>query len=118
MILAVFDLDGTIADTIEDLGDAVNFGLRKLGYPEHDYEQYKIMVGNGTPKLCYRALPDEHKDEADRLHELFREYYTVHYLDKTCLYDGMYSAIKTLSVNGVKLVERVYNAGNLLSVLR
>ena len=103
MILAVFDLDGTIADTIEDLGDAVNFGLRKLGYPEHDYEQYKIMVGNGAPKLCYRALPDEHKDEADRLHELFREYYTVHYLDKTCLYDGMYSAIKALSDNGVKL---------------
>ena len=103
MILAVFDLDGTIADTIEDLGDAVNYGLRVLGYPEHDYEKYKKMVGNGAPVLCFRALPDGHKDEADRLHELFREYYTVHYLDKTRLYAGMDKAVSTLSEAGVKV---------------
>ena len=45
MITAVFDLDGTLANTIADLGDAVNYGLKQLGYPVHDYEAYKKMVG-------------------------------------------------------------------------
>ncbi|MCR5016008.1 MAG: HAD family hydrolase [Ruminococcus sp.] len=103
MILAIFDLDGTIADTIADLGDAVNYGLRVLGHPEHDYEQYKHMVGNGAPVLCQRALPECHKDEADRLHELFREYYAAHYLDKTALYNGIAEALQELSAAGVKL---------------
>ena len=58
MKTAVFDLDGTIADTIYDLGDAVNHGLEKLGCPTHDYEAYKKMVGNGAKKLCERALPE------------------------------------------------------------
>lgn len=59
MITAIFDLDGTLANTIYDLGDAVNYGLEKLGCPTHDYESYKKMVGNGVKKLCERALPEE-----------------------------------------------------------
>ncbi|MDO4864413.1 MAG: HAD family hydrolase [Ruminococcus sp.] len=103
MILAIFDLDGTIADTIADLGDATNYGLRVLGHPEHDYEQYKKMVGNGAPVLCQRALPEGFKHEADRLHELFREYYAEHYLDKTALYDGIKEALYELRDEDVKL---------------
>lgn len=103
MITAIFDLDGTLADTLEDLADATNYGLRQLGYPEHEYEKYKKFVGNGVQKLCFRALPDDKKDDTDRLLEQFSNYYGEHFLDKTRLYDGMYETLKKLSENGVKL---------------
>ena len=101
--LAIFDLDGTLADTICDLGDAVNYGLEKLGCPTHDYAAYKLMVGNGVKKLCERALPEDKKDKAEELHRLFSEYYNVHYLDKTSLYDGMRETLGRLRDNGVIL---------------
>ena len=101
--LAVFDLDGTLADTIYDLGDAVNFGLEQLGCPTHDYAEYKKMVGNGARKLCFRALPDDKKDKAEELYLMFKEYYSHHYLDKTRLYDGMRETLERLRNNGVIL---------------
>lgn len=103
MKTAIFDLDGTIADTICDLGNAVNYGLEQLGCPTHSYEKYKKMVGNGAKKLCERALPDSKKDKAVELHRLFSEYYGSHYLDKTKLYDGMKETLELLSKNGVIL---------------
>ncbi|MCR5600277.1 MAG: HAD family hydrolase [Ruminococcus sp.] len=103
MITAVFDLDGTIADTICDLGDAVNYGLERLGCPAHDHEAYKKMVGNGAKKLCERALPEEKKENSAELHKLFKEYYSEHYLDKTKLYDGMKETLEKLQNSGVVL---------------
>ncbi len=103
MITAIFDLDGTIADTICDLGDAVNRGLSEMGCPQHDYETYKKMVGNGARKLCERALPEERKSETDRLHELFRQNYAENYLCKTKLYDGMADTLAALDKAGVVL---------------
>lgn len=101
--LAIFDLDGTLADTLCDLADAVNFGLTQLGYPTHPYESYKIFVGNGVKKLCERALPDDKKDDTDRLLMIFTERYNEHFLDKTCLYDGIKEALTALTDNGVTL---------------
>lgn len=103
MTTAIFDLDGTIANTIYDLGDAVNYGLEKLGFPVHDYEAYKQMVGNGVKKLCWRALPEDKKDKAEELHRLFKEYYSEHYLDKTVLYDGIRETVEKLRNSGVVL---------------
>ena len=103
MITAIFDLDGTLADTIYDLGDAVNYGLEKLGCPTHDYEAYKKMVGNGAKKLCERALPEGKKDKAAELHDFFKEYYSTHYLDKTRLYDGIKETLEKLQGRGVVL---------------
>ena len=103
MITAIFDLDGTLADTIYDLGDAVNYGLEKLGCPTHDYEAYKKMVGNGAKKLCERALPEGKKDKAAELHDFFKEYYSTHYLDKTRLYDGIKETLEKLQSRGVVL---------------
>ena len=103
MITAIFDLDGTLADTICDLGDAVNYGLEKLGCPTHDYESYKQMVGNGAKKLCERALPEGKKDRSAELYGLFREYYSAHYLDKTRLYDGIKETLEKLQSSGVVL---------------
>ncbi|MDE7137308.1 MAG: HAD hydrolase-like protein, partial [Ruminococcus sp.] len=87
MITAIFDLDGTLADTLCDLADATNFALKQLGYPIHPYESYKKFVGNGVQKLCYRALPDDKKNDTEKLLEIFSEYYGKHFLDKTNLYD-------------------------------
>lgn len=103
MKIAVFDMDGTLADTLCDLADAVNWGLREMGCPEHSYDEYKLMVGNGAAKLCYRALPDDRKEESGELRRLFSEYYGVHFLDKTKLYDGMEEVLRKLSGAGVKL---------------
>lgn len=103
MITAIFDLDGTLADTISDLADATNFALEKLGYPVHSYESYKKFVGNGVQKLCYRALPDDKKDDTEKLLEIFNEYYGEHFLDKTTLYDGMKNCLDILRQNNVTL---------------
>ena len=103
MKIAVFDLDGTLADTLCDLADAVNWGLRELDCPEHTYDEYRYMVGNGAAKLCFRALPDDRKDEQERLRELFSQYYGEHFLDKTRLYDGIAEVLKKLSGAGVRL---------------
>lgn len=103
IITAIFDLDGTLADTLYDLADAVNHGLTQLGFPVHPYESYKSFVGNGVKKLCYRALLENKKDETDRLLEIFTERYNKHFLDKTCLYDGIRELLAVLSENGVSL---------------
>lgn len=103
MITAIFDLDGTLADTLCDLADATNYGLKKLGYPVHPYESYKKFVGNGVQKLCYRVLPDDKKDDAEKLLEFFNEYYGKHFLDKTSLYNGMRETLARLADNGVIL---------------
>lgn len=103
MITAIFDLDGTLADTLYDLADATNFALEKLGYPTHPYESYKKFVGNGVQKLCYRALPDNKKDDTEKLLEIFSEYYGEHFLDKTKLYDGIKNCLDILKENGVIL---------------
>lgn len=103
MITAIFDLDGTIADTIQDLSDAVNYGLRELDCPEYDLETYKKFVGNGAERLCYHALPDDRKSDAEKLHRLFREYYSKHFLDNTKLYPNIKSTLEKLSSNGVIL---------------
>lgn len=103
MITAIFDLDGTLADTLYDLADATNFALEKLGYPVHPYESYKKFVGNGVQKLCYRALPDDKKDDAEKLLAIFSDYYGEHFLDKTMLYDGMKNCLDILRKNNVTL---------------
>lgn len=103
MITAIFDLDGTLADTLFDLADATNYGLKKLGYPVHPYESYKKFVGNGVQKLCYRVLPDDKKDDAEKILEFFNEYYGKHFLDKTSLYDGMRETLARLADKDVIL---------------
>ena len=61
--LVIFDLDGTLLNTIADLAHSTNYALNKLGYPTHDTEKYNFMVGNGINKLFERALPEGEKTE-------------------------------------------------------
>ena len=83
--LVIFDLDGTLLDTIKDLGTATNAALAKNGLPVHNIESYPLMVGNGVRKLIERALPQDYKndDVIDRILADFKEYYNEHNTDFT-----------------------------------
>jgi len=94
----LFDLDGTLLNTYEDLADAVNYGLKKFGFPERETENYKYYCGNGVRVMIERALPDGHKDAdtIEKVLEPFLEYYSEHSKDKTRVYDGMTELVKKL----------------------
>lgn len=101
--LAVFDMDGTVLDTLEDLTDAVNYALRKLNMPKRSIGEVKTFVGNGIPKLIERSLPDNFTEQnfAEAYH-YFTDYYKCHCKDKTKAYDGVLEAIDKLKSFGVK----------------
>ena len=106
MIKAVlFDLDGTLANSIEDLACSTERSLEKLGFPGHELAEYKYFVGDGIPKLIERALPESRRDEKTitTCLELFMEDYRVHYHDKTKAYDGVREMLADLKKNGLKL---------------
>lgn len=105
MKLAIFDLDGTLVDSLGDLADACNNGLRKFGYPVHELEKYRYFVGDGVLKLVERILPEEKRSEESiaALKAEFDSYYNVHYADKTHPYDGIVSLLDKLAERGVKL---------------
>ena len=87
----LFDLDGTLLDTLEDLKDAVNHVLREFGYPEHTLREIRNMVGNGARVLIARAVPE--RAEAEPVLAAFQEYYQCHCRIKTNKPDG---AVKKL----------------------
>ena len=79
--LVILDLDGTLLNTIDDLGTAANHTLAELGLPQHTLDEYRLMVGNGMRKLIMRALPDDKaSDDAfiDSTLKQFLEYYSQH----------------------------------------
>ncbi|MBD5101733.1 MAG: HAD family hydrolase [Subdoligranulum sp.] len=101
----IFDLDGTLLDTIGDLSAAADATLRALGYPTHTVEEYKRMVGNGVPKLIERFLPPQHRDEETRRRAagIFFPYYDAHKEDTTAPYPGIPELLAALQGRGVKL---------------
>ena len=102
--LAIFDLDGTILNTLEDLADSLNFVCLKYNFPTFSYEEVKYMVGNGIPKLIERALP-QGKDNPfykDCLND-YISYYEKHRQIKTCPYPEMKETLLKLKEGGVKL---------------
>ena len=104
--LIIFDLDGTLIDTLDDLQASVNFALSHFGFPLRSKEQVRRDIGNGVAKLMERSTPDglnnPHYQEAL---DIFKEHYAVHYADKTVPYEGMDKTLKELR-----------NAGFLLAV--
>ncbi len=103
--LAIFDLDGTVCDTIDDLSEATNFALGSLGHPIHTVEKYKYFVGNGIPKLIYRALPEKNRTEAEILEAktLMLNYYGVHFADNSVPYDGITETLSSLKEKGIRI---------------
>ncbi len=106
MIKAViFDLDGTLADTLGDLTAAVNFALHKYGYPAHGTAELKNFVGDGVRKLLMRSLPPEKRSPGDveLLLPHFLEYYGENYLERTIVYGGMPELVGELKRRGMRL---------------
>ena len=103
--LAIFDLDGTLINSIKDLGIATNVALEKHGFPTHDEKAYNTFVGNGVNKLIERALPECHRDEATilLLKKDFKAYYDLHNLDYTHPYPGIESLLDELQKRDVKI---------------
>lgn len=94
----IFDLDGTLIDTIDDIGLSTNLALESLGYPTYDLAEYKQMVGNGFRKLCERALPEGvSEEEVDKAYAGFVENYDKHYMDKSHPYDGIKELLRRLN---------------------
>ena len=104
--LVIFDLDGTLLNTIADLGNAANHTLAELGLPRHELDEYRLMVGNGMRKLIERALPaDKAADDAfvDSTLASFLAYYAEHIDLYTRPYPGIPELISTLTAQGYKL---------------
>lgn len=103
--LVIFDLDGTLLYTIDDLAAAANYALDHCGYPLHDVEEYPHFVGNGINKLLERALPEAARSEAEilRMRSYFEEYYDAHSTCYTRPYKGVEALLDTLQRQGTML---------------
>lgn len=100
----IWDLDGTLLNTLEDLMDSVNYGLSKHGMDNITLEQTRRFVGNGIGKLIERAVPTGTDEETvAKVLKDFREYYNIHSRDKTKPYEGTVSALKRFKEEGYKL---------------
>lgn len=93
----VFDLDGTLLDTLEDLTDSVNYALKKFGFPQRSIDEIRSFVGNGIANLIARVLPDGNENPRyGEVLKTFREYYALHCKDKTRPYDGILQMLDSL----------------------
>lgn len=94
--LVIFDLDGTLLNTISDLGESCNYALEKMGFAKHPITAYNYMVGNGVRKLLERAQPDASEETVDELLEHFRSHYNEHCTDTTVPYPGIEEMLHAL----------------------
>lgn len=98
----IFDLDGTLLNTLGDLAAAGNYALTRLGFPVHKESEYKLFVGNGIPKLIERMLPKGFSEnDFSEAYRIFGEYYSVHNADRTVPYEGMAELIEELNSRGI-----------------
>lgn len=109
--IIIFDLDGTLLNTIADLGAACNYALARYGLPTHEAEEYPRLVGNGINRLIERALPQEmvlHSEEEItkqimRIRQKFVPYYNAHSCDLTRPYEGIKDTLEALHQKGLRL---------------
>ena len=102
---AIFDLDGTLLNTLSDLAHSTNYALKINGFPEHPIEAYRYFVGNGISKLFERALPENEKTEENvmRIRKTFLPYYDEHNTDFTKPYEGIPELLIKLQSKGIIL---------------
>lgn len=99
----IFDLDGTLLNTLGDLASSVNFALKSCGYPERTVNEIRAFIGNGVIKLMQRATPDGiGQEDFDRCFNLFRSYYLEHMFDTTKPYDGILPLLDSLKEAGIR----------------
>ncbi len=99
--LAIFDMDGTILNTIDDLAASLNYVLEKSGFPARTMDEVISFIGDGLRKLIERGVPEGTDSETvDKVLADFKEYYAVHCADKTAPYDGIVELLENLRRNG------------------
>lgn len=102
--LAIFDMDGTILNTLDDMSDSLNHILTLHNLQNHSLEEVKYMVGNGIPRLIERAIPNgKQNSKYEEILSQFIEYYENHCAIKTAPYDGIVECIKKIRQKGVKV---------------
>lgn len=117
--LIVFDLDGTLIDTKKDLASACNYALAQCGFPQHDLDDYNMLVGRGIYNLFRAAMPAELSDEdreanVKRMADIFVPYYNEHIMDYTRPYPGIVETLRKLHIEmGLRLAvaSNKYQAG-------
>ncbi len=99
----IFDLDGTLTDTLDDLRNSVNFALSRFGFPERSRDEIRSFVGNGVKKLVFRSVPDNTADEAsEKCLEIFKEHYKVNSCVQTKPYGGVVEMLEELRNKKIK----------------
>ena len=115
--LVIFDLDGTLLDSIDDLAASTNHALQLHGYPQHERAAYRYFVGNGVRKLIERALPEDARqaDNINRLLQDFLAYYQTHKTVYTRPYQGIPETLAQLHAAGIQLAvaSNKYHQGTL-----
>lgn len=103
--IVIFDLDGTLLNTIADLATATNQALQHFGYPTHPIEAYRFFVGNGINKLFERALPETERSKENvlRIRSQFIPYYNIHNADLSIPYPGIPELLKALQEKKIHL---------------
>lgn len=111
----IFDLDGTLLNTLDDLGEAGNYTCRQMGWPEHSIDAYRYFVGNGMEKLVERFTPEKHRttDELKTAYDIFMPYYHAHKEDKTRPYAGIAELLSALRASDVKFAVLTNKADHL-----
>ena len=114
----LFDLDGTLLDTLEDISDSVNSVLSRRGLPNHDMESYRYFIGAGIEELAMRALPEDMQDEAtiDEFVVAIREEYGGRWANKTRPYQGIPELLDTLTARGIKMAILSNKPDNLTGI--
>ena len=95
----LFDLDGTLIDSVTDLANSVNYALAKLGLPGHTRNEIKSFVGDGVQKLIKRSLGPTHMEKFADAFVIFMDYYGLHLTDNTALYPGVAEILPQLAEN-------------------
>lgn len=110
----IFDLDGTLLNTLEDLADSVNFALKSFNYPTRTYEEIRSFVGHGIKDLVKKSVPkDTDEDKMLECLEVFKAHYKTNLQNKTAPYDGILDLLKKLNKDNIKtaIVSNKYDAG-------
>lgn len=114
----LFDLDGTLLNTLQDVADAVNKGLSSLSFPQHTTEAYKTIIGEGRDVLVRRALPVDHRDDetALKLLNMVNAEYQIHWSDNTRPYPGIPELLDALAAKHIKIAVLSNKADDLTNL--
>lgn len=100
----IFDLDGTLLNTLDDLADSTNYALSKFGYPTRTIEEVRQFVGNGVAKLIERAIPEgKNNPNFEKCLSIFKENYAQNMYNKTAPYNGIIEMLSNLKSKGIKI---------------